>query len=282
MKKILITGANSYIGTSFENWVKQYGDMYIVDTISVRDDKWREKSFIGYDSVVHVAGIAHIKETHKNSQLYYKVNRDLAVEVAKKAKKDGVKQFVFLSSMSVYGIDKGVITKDTIPTPKSNYGKSKLEAEKKLNELSNETFKVSILRPPMVYGKDCKGNYQTLSKYAANIPVFPQKNNRRSMIYIDHLSEFIRLIINKEISGILCPQDKQYVCTSEMVRVIAEVRGNKIKLVKLFNPIINILKINIINKVFGDLVYEFDTYIEEDYCSFNFKDTIIKSEGLYE
>ena len=127
MKKILITGANSYIGTSFEKYIKEnYPNDYIVDTVDMIDDSWREKNFSGYDSVFHVAGIAHQKETKENAHLYYEVNRDLAIETAKKAKSDGAKRFIFLSSMSVYGMDTGVITRETEPNPKSNYGKSKL------------------------------------------------------------------------------------------------------------------------------------------------------------
>ena len=118
MKKILITGANSYIGTSFEKWVSRYPDKYSVDTIDMEDNNWKEKSFKGYDVVFHVAGIAHIKETRKNAELYYKVNRDLAFNVAQKAKNDGIKQFVFLSSMSVYGIENGVIDKKKLQNKK--------------------------------------------------------------------------------------------------------------------------------------------------------------------
>ncbi|MBQ8448191.1 MAG: NAD-dependent epimerase/dehydratase family protein, partial [Clostridia bacterium] len=161
MKRILITGANSYIGTSFENYMKQWVDEYSVDTVDMIDGTWREKDFGEYDVVFHVAGIAHKKETKENAELYYKVNRDLAIETAKKAKKDGVKQFIFLSSMSVYGMDTGVITKDTVPTPKSNYGKSKLQAEEGMKELADDDFKICTIRPPMVYGEGCKGNYQT-------------------------------------------------------------------------------------------------------------------------
>ena len=130
MKKILITGANSYIGSSFEAYMKKWTDKYVIDTVDMIDETWKEKKFSSYDVVFHVAGIAHKKETKQNAHLYYKVNRDLAIETAKKAKTDGVKQFVFLSSMSIYGLEEGIISKDTVPMPKSNYGKSKLEAEK--------------------------------------------------------------------------------------------------------------------------------------------------------
>ncbi|MBE5817407.1 MAG: NAD-dependent epimerase/dehydratase family protein, partial [Clostridiales bacterium] len=187
MKKILITGANSYIGTSFEKYINEnYSDKYTVDTVDMIDGTWREKDFSSYDSVFHVAGIAHQKETKENAPLYYKVNRDLVIEAAKKAKNDGVKQFVFLSSMSVYGMETGVITEDTLPSPKSNYGKSKLQAEEELDKIQSEGFVIAKIRPPMVYGEGCKGNYQTLIKIARKLPFFPDYENQRSMIHIDN------------------------------------------------------------------------------------------------
>ena len=153
MKRILITGANSYIGTSFEKWLQQWPDKYYVNTIDMIDGSWRQKSFTGYDVVFHVAGIAHVKETKKNKELYYRVNRDLTYETATKARAEGVKHFIFLSSMSVYGIENGVINRNTLLNPTTNYGKSKLQAEKLIQPLNDDSFKVVILRPPMVYGK---------------------------------------------------------------------------------------------------------------------------------
>src|SRR5690554_2772100 len=153
MKRILITGANSYIGTSFEKWLAKYPDKYFVDTVDMIGDSWKEKDFLKYDVVFHVAGIAHVKETKKNKDLYYEINRDLTYETAKKAKNEGVKQFVFLSSMSVYGVSNGIIDKNTPLNPKTNYGKSKLQAEKLIKTLSTDNFRIAILRPPMIYGK---------------------------------------------------------------------------------------------------------------------------------
>lgn len=258
MKRILITGANSYIGTSFENYLKQWADKYHVDTVDMIGDDWRQKSFAGYDTVFHVAGIAHQKETRKNKELYYKVNRDLAIETAQKAKSDGVKQFIFLSSMSVYGLETGVITKDTVPKPKSHYGKSKLQAEEEISVLSEDKFIVATLRPPMVYGEGCKGNYQMLVKLALKLPIFPYVNNQRSMIHIDNLSEFVKSIIKKEQKGLYCPQDPKYVNTSELVRSIADEHGKKIRLIKGFSWAIWILtKVSSkVSKAFGDLIYE--------------------------
>jgi nucleoside-diphosphate-sugar epimerase len=257
MKKVLITGKNSYVGKSLGKWLANYPDEYSIDKISLRNDSWKEKDFSEYDVVFHAAGIAHIKETKENAHLYYKVNRDLAYEVAEKAKKEDVKQFIFLSSMSVYGIEAGVIDKDSPLKPKSNYGNSKLEAETLIANLEDNFFQVAILRPPMIYGKECKGNYAKLAKLALKIPVFPSIDNKRSMIYIDNLSSFVKYVIDNCGSGLFFPQNNDYVNTSEMVELIAKVHGKKILLTGLFNPLLNLIKRNeTVSKVFGNLTYE--------------------------
>lgn len=281
MKKILITGQNSYVGNSFEKWLKGHPGQYKIDKISLRDDSWKVNDFTGYDTVLHTAGIAHRQETKENKEIYYKVNRDLAYEVAKKAKDDGVSQFVFLSSMSVYGKETGFITINTEPKPKSNYGKSKLEAEKLIKSLGNEGYKVAILRPPMIYGKGCKGNYVQLSRLAVKLPLFPKINNKRSMIFTDNLSELIRKIIDKNECGLYFPQNEEYVCTSELVKLIAEYHRKGIILTKLFNPIISLFKISILNKVFGDLVYDKSMSIEKEmeYRLVNFKESVESTEA---
>ena len=255
MKKILITGANSYIGMSFENYMKDYED-YQIDTLDMLNHNWRDFNFSGYDSVFHVAGLAHIKETKENAKLYYKVNRDIAIEVAKIAKQSNVKQFIFLSSMSVYGLTVGIIDRDTEPFPVSNYGRSKLEAELVIKELTTDNFKVVIVRPPMVYGEGCKGNYVLLTKAALKLPIFPDIKNQRSMVHINKLCEYIKSYIDNKTSGVYFPQDEKYTCTTEMVKEIAKSHGRNIKTTKIFNPILRNIKSNLINKVFGDLIYK--------------------------
>ena len=262
MKKILITGANSYIGTSFEKYMEQFGNDYSIDTVDMIGDSWKSKSFSGYDCVFHVAGIAHQKETLENAHLYYEVNRNLAIATAKKAKREGVKQFILLSSMSVYGVETGVITKETIPHPKSHYGKSKLQADEKIVKLDCASFKVAILRPPMVYGKDCKGNYQRLRTFALKSPIFPDYPNKRSMVYIGNLCAFVKKTIDEEKSGLFFPQNAEYVNTSKMVKEIAEENGKHIRYTKLFNPFIKILSVSIVKKVFGNLIYDKTDTIE--------------------
>lgn len=258
MKRILIIGAESYIGTSLEKWLSRYPLEYKIETIDVRLDDWRNEDFSSFDVAFHVAGIAHVKETRSNRQLFYRVNRDLAYEVALKAKSEGVKQFMFVSSISVYGLQKGVIDKNTPLEPRTSYGKSKLEAEKLVKSLEDHRFTVTILRPPMVYGKGCKGNYPRLAKLALIAPVFPDIDNKRSMIHIDNLCEFVKVLIDNRLGGTFFPQNPEYVKTSEMVRLIARSHGKEIRLTRIFNPIIKMLRIPVVTKVFGDLVYSKD------------------------
>lgn len=256
-KRVLITGEQSYIGESFERYANErYAANFEIDTISVRDNSWKNIDFSFYDCILHVAGIAHIKENDNNRYLYYKVNRDLTIELAIKAKKEGVRQFIVLSSMSVYGVVSGHIMKDTIPSPVNAYGDSKLQADNFLKKLEDDAFKVAILRPPMVYGKKCKGNYQSLRTFALKSLVFPSIFNQRSMIYIGNLCEFICKIIKDESRGVFFPQNKEYVSTSNMVQVIAKLNGRTCFLIPLFNPLIKKIPAPIIKKVFGNLTYE--------------------------
>lgn len=267
------------------DWLNKEPDKYKIEKISLRNDKWKQHDFSGYDVIVHVAGIAHVSTDPKMEELYYKVNRDLTIEVAKKAKSDEVKQFIFLSSIIVYGEVKennGIITRDTIPNPSNFYGKSKLEAEKGIESLESEHFKVAIIRPPMIYGKGSKGNYPKLAKLARITPIFPDFENKRSMIHIDNLTEFIRLIIDNEDSGLFFPQNAEYVKTSEMVRVISEVYNKKVFLVKWFNPIIRIMKnrLELVNKMFGDLAYDKSlSHYKYNYWIRDFKSSIKATES---
>lgn len=260
MKRVLITGKDSYIGTSFINWVKEkHPGEFATEELDMIDGTWKEKDFSGYDAVFHVAGIAHQKETKENAPLYYQVNRDLAIETATKAKEAGVKQFVILSTMSVYGTNVGKIRKGDKPSPRSHYGRAKWQADKVIERMADKTFRVAVLRPPMVYGEGCKGNYQLLKKFALKSPVFPNYGNQRSMVKIDVLCEFVAELIQKGKGGLYFPQNLDYVCTTEMVKQIAEENGKSIWTTKLFNPFIKLalkMKIGMIEKVFGDLTYE--------------------------
>ncbi|MBE5851372.1 MAG: NAD-dependent epimerase/dehydratase family protein [Lachnospiraceae bacterium] len=280
MKSVLITGANSYIGTTFERWIQEnaVGDIQ-TETVDMIDESWKTKNFGAYDTIFHVAGIAHAdvgSVSEEQKKLYYKVNTDLTVECATKAKSEGVKQFIFMSSIIVYGESAGigkqrVITKNTPLTPANFYGDSKVKAEEGLFKLADENFKIVVLRPPMIYGKGSKGNYPLLAKMARKSPFFPNVQNQRSMLYIGNLCKFVELMIRNEEQGVFFPQNKNYVQTSEMVRQIAEAHDKKIRLIKSVNWLLVSLgnrkcRISaLINKAFGNIVYEHEMskYMEE-------------------
>ncbi len=256
-KRVLITGKDSYVGSMFCSYTTEYG--YTVDTVDMIGDGWKSEDFSSYDAIIHVAAIVHRRECDCTREESYAINTQLAYDVALKAKQEGVKQFVFLSTMSVYGMVTGVITDDTNPCPANLYGETKLEAEKLINTLCDDNFTVTILRPPIVYGKGCRGNYVALSYYAKKLPFFPDFDSQRSMLYIDNLSAFIKKAIDENLCGMFCPQDDEYVCTSEMVKKIAEINGSKIKMTKIFNPLIRLLlkcRVSIVCKVFGSLTYD--------------------------
>ncbi len=263
MKRILITGKNSYIGRSVELWLMREPDKYMVDTVDMEDGSWKDVDFSQYDVVFHVAGIVHQKEKPEMKELYLKVNRDLPVEVAIRAKIAGVSQFIFMSTMAVYGeegkIGQEVIIDNNTPVnPKTSYGVSKVEAELELVKLNDNSFKIVILRPPMIYGPNCPGNYDRLEKLAVKLPVFPLIDNKRSMLHIDKLCQYIKSYIDTEAEGLFLPQDDNYVNTSLLVKELAMKNGKSIHLSKTAGLIIQLIgkRFNLINKVFGNLVYK--------------------------
>lgn len=289
MKKVLITGAHSYIGTSVEKYIaERYPEECSFDTVDMRDGAWKEKSFSGYDVVFHVAGIAHSdngKISEEKAKLYYSVNTDLTTETAKKAKADGVKQFIFMSSAIVYGGSskvgkKKIITRDTPVSPSNAYGDSKVQAENGIVPLADSNFKICILRPPMIYGKGCKGNYLTLRKFALKLKFFPYVKNERSMLYIENLCEFVRLMILNEESGIFFPQNSEYTNTSEMVKMIAAAHGRKLYLVHGFGWAVKFLGLftGLVRKAFGSLTFDKEIDLFKEYQRFTLQQSIEETE----
>ena len=279
MKKILITGAGSYIGTSFEQFLtSQYPNEYVVDTVDTMSD-WQGKSFAGYDAVFHVAGLAHQKETAENTDLYHTVNCELAVRVAQKAKEDGVGQFIFLSSMNIYGMESGIITPDTVPQPKTYYGKSKWQAEQALAELISPAFSIAFLRPPMVYGKDCRGNFQMVVKLVKKLPFFPRVHNQRTLIHIDNLCAFVKLCVDQGLSGVYFPQNAEAVDTYVMAQEIASEMGKKLYFSYLAGLGVAVLRSfwPVAKKAFGSLVYKDTETFDFTYCVTDMRESIRKS-----
>ncbi|MDD3415805.1 MAG: glycosyltransferase [Lachnospiraceae bacterium] len=296
-KRILITGAGSYIGESFRTYVdKNYTTNFDIRTIDMVDGSWRDHDFSQYDAVFHVAGIAHADVGNVSEELkqkYYAVNTDLAIETAEKAKEAGVKQFLFMSSMIVYGESAGYgkkrcVTKYTEPEPANFYGDSKWQADKNIRALEDDSFHVVVLRPPMIYGKGSKGNYPILAKLAGKLPIFPDVKNERSMLHIDNLCELLCQVMLVGKGGIFFPQNGEYTKTSGMIKVIAQVSGKKSFGTRLLNPVVWIGsrvpgKIsNIVQKAFGNMTYdqELSVYPGINYRVVDLRESIERTEGL--
>ncbi len=258
MKRVLITGLHSYLGISLREYLSKWPDRYVVTQISLRDDAWKQMDFSDYDVLYHAVGIAHLRERPELYTLYDRINRDLAVAVAEKARESGIKQFIFLSTLSVYGADTGVLNEATLEKPVSRYGRSKLEAERQITALENNTFRVMILRPPMVYGCGCKGNFGKLVRLAQRLPVFPRVDNQRSMVYIDNLCEFVRQGIETEQSGQFVPQDATYGNTTQIAQWIAQAEGKHLYVSGLWGLLLRPLfpVVPAVRKAFGTLIYQ--------------------------
>ena len=263
MHKILITGSHSFIGQTLTQYLSRFPEDYSTSVISLRSPSWQSESFRGFTTVFHAAGIAHDSTRSADKDSYYRINSQLAFDTAKKAKADGVKQFIFMSSSIVYGSSAPIgrtklITRDTPVNPESYYGGSKVRAEEMLNTLNDDSFRVCILRCPMIYGKGCKGNYRLLAKIAKTLPIFPRVQNCRSMLYSENLAEFVRLIITNHEHGIFWPQNAEHSNTSELVKMIAEVHNKKIFLIRGCEwPLRLMAKFTgLVNKAFGSLAYD--------------------------
>lgn len=295
MKRVLVIGEHSYIGTSFRDYVKKYVPDIEVVFVSARDGKWKQADFSFYDTVLHVAGKAHadvgnVKEEIK--QEYYEVNYELAVEVANVAKSAGIRQFIYPSSMIIYGESvplgkQKIITAETEPRPANFYGDSKLQADLAIQKLNSENFKTAVVRLPMVYGPCSKGNYTILAKMAKKLPIFPDVKNERSMIYIGNLCEFFRQLIENEDGGVFYPQNAEYTVTAKMVELIADNAGKRIQLSTMWNPLVRLAgkipgKIGqLTNKAFGNCVYdkELSRYRNNTYQVYGLADSIRRTEG---
>lgn len=263
MKNILITGAGSYVGESVRKYMLDTtSGEFVIDAVDTMNDAWKKADYTKYDVVFHVAGIAHVNADPKMEPLYYKVNRDLTIEVAKHAKECGVKQFIFMSSQIVFhesqSLKSEVITKDTKPNPNGFYGDSKLQAEIGLHELESDNFKVCILRPCMIYGPNAKGNFPRLAKLATKVPVFPCWHNKRSMLYIDNLAEFVKQAVLHELSGTFYPQNCEQADTVEIIRFFAKAAGHKVWITRLLNPCVWLgsFVLQPINKMFATYYYD--------------------------
>jgi nucleoside-diphosphate-sugar epimerase len=233
MTKVIITGANSFIGRNFIKF-SRFKD---IEEVSLFDHKPEEIEFNKYDVVLHLAAIVHKLRKIRDEE-YFRVNCDLTLRVAEQAKKSGIKQFIFLSTLKVYGESfEGIDIRNELSKcfPSDTYGKSKYEAEIRLKEIEDDKFIVSIIRPSLVYGENVKANMLNLIKLVDSCPVLPfgNINNRRNFVYAENLSGYIDRVIELRIPGIFIAIDTEVISTSELVKYISKYLEKKIILFKL-------------------------------------------------
>lgn len=295
MKKILITGAGSYVGESVRRYMMETAPgAYQIDAVDTMGPStssgqvqgkqaayWKDVDMSQYDVVYHVAGIAHVNADPKMEALYYKVNRDLTIEVARAAKAAGVKQFIFMSSQIVFhesqSLKTEVLTTETKENPNGFYGDSKLQAELGIKPLEDENFKVCILRPCMIYGPNAKGNFPRLAKLACKTPIFPCWHNKRSMLYIDNLAEFVKQAVLRELSGTYYPQNRELADTVEIIRFFAKAAGHRIWITRLLNPFVWLgsFVLQPINKMFATYYYDPEmSKMDFDYQLVSFEESL--------
>lgn len=284
MKNILIIGKGSYVGESFKKWLEKFANEYHTEIVSSLNHKWQAIDFSKFDTVVDFAGIAHINKIKEDMKgLFYSVNRDLTGELGRQAKEQGIKHFIYFSSMNVYGDYCNCVKDRNAENPTGFYGDSKLMGDKELEKLEDESFIVAHIRPPFVYGRNCTGNYNTISKIAKRTPVFPTYRNRKSMIYIDNLCEFVRFVVDKQCGGIFTPQNKELVSTADLVREIASNAGHKIWFTSVLNwaigPAVKFTRAA--RRAFADDCYamELSDYWDYRYCVVDFKESIRRTEN---
>jgi UDP-glucose 4-epimerase len=257
--KILITGQNSFVGKSFERWIKENQKNIEIDFVSIKNDEYKVINFSIYSAIIHLAALVHKSEKNISLSEYLSVNFDKTKDIFNKAIKEKVNQFIFMSSMAVFSNSK-IINETTPIVPFTKYGISKKKAEDYLISNKKE-IQLAIIRPPMIYGKNAPGNARIIENFSEKIFFFPSLKNKRSFVEINYLCNILFNVIDKKIKGIIHPSSK-VMSTMDLFKYY---RGNRKTFeICIFNPLFKLfLKCSIINKVFGDLYYDFDTKIIE-------------------
>ncbi len=260
-KTLMITGASGFIGSNF---IERYKDKYNIISVDLLEVKPEKLDFTDVDCVLHLAALVH-QMNGAPREKYFEVNTELTKKMAVESKKHGLKHFVFYSTVAVYGTHgdinkKLILDKNSKVNPITAYAESKWEAEEILRKLEDGNFRVSILRPPMVYGKNCPGNMKRLEKLVRLFPILPfnYDENKRTLVNVEKLLEITDEIIKKEIFGITIPKDDKDVSIKEIVEKLAKENNKKLILIKfpkfIFKLLIN-LKSEIMESLYGSLIF---------------------------
>jgi UDP-glucose 4-epimerase len=254
MKKLLITGSSGFVGSYFIN---KYKDKYEIKNFSFLKDDINSLNCSDIDVVFHLSALVH-QMGGASAEEYEKVNVTQTLELARKAKASGIKHFVFMSTVKVYGEEtESQYTENSTCNPEDEYGKSKLKAELELLKLEDDNFKVSIVRTPIVYGYGVKANIKSLVNLVKKVPVLPfgSIENKRSMVYIGNLCHLVNEIITQQKSGVFLASDDEPLSTSILIELIAKNLDKKIYLVKIpfFETFLKLVKPSFHKRLYGSL-----------------------------
>lgn len=258
----LVTGSTGFLG---KHLLPKLSKVVNVSTVSLRRTKLSEIELGQIDSIVHLAGLAHQMQKI-DPKRYFDVNKDQTLALAQKAKDAGVKHFIFISTVKVYGDNDihGVLNEDSECHPSDPYGQSKRDAEIALQAMENEKFTVSIIRPPLIYGAGVKGNLDRIINLAIKLPILPFGNiqNERSMVYAGNVSALIQKLLEKQTSGIFIAGDKTRKSTTDLVNtIIDKMNLNKanIAIPGIIRLILRKIKPAIYHRLFNDFIIDNST-----------------------
>ena len=279
MTRILITGKDSFVGSN----IRKYSVFRDIEEISLLDNKPEDINFEKYNIIIHLVAIVHQKKTIPENQ-YFIINRDLCLKVAELAKNAGIKQFIFLSTVKVYGkfiSGSEPWNEKSLCIPEDAYGKSKYEAELALKKLADENFTVSIIRTPLVYGEYVRANMLSILKLINRTHILPFKDveNRRNFTGAENLVSFIDRIIEKRASGVFIAMDEKAISTSKLVKMISENLDKKIVLFKIPDFIIKI-GMNVFPSIFDRLYGSFEMDNSRTLEILDFKPPFSTSVGI--
>lgn len=231
---ITITGASGFVGQNLVSYLRDR--RHEVRGLSLRNTNWLSHIGGDTDAVIHLAGKAHDTSNTSRDKEYFKINRDLTIELFNYFLKSEIKDFFYFSSVkAVADTIEDALTEDVEPKPHTPYGKSKLEAEKYiLSQTVPSGKRIFIIRPCMIHGPGNKGNLNLLYKMVEKGIPWPlaEFENQRSFLSIENLSFLLFNMLKKENleSGIFNFSDDDSLSTNELVSLIGAVLGKSVSL----------------------------------------------------
>jgi len=237
--EIALTGGSGFIG-------KELICLLESKVLSLTRQDKAKSPYIKYDSLfdikandlnrikvlIHLAGLVHKKNICIHE--YKRVNTELTIHLAKEAVEAGIKRFIFISTINVYGsqCEDATLKFNSAVCPESHYAQSNLDAELALKKIAQETgLEVVIIRPPLVYGKNAPGNFGTLLKIAEkNLPLpFGAIDNQRSLVAIDNLVDLINTCVEHPAAAnqTFLVSDDENISTSNILKKLTLAAGKK-------------------------------------------------------